>query len=314
MSDDHSEDHRFRKKLSTIIRLHIDTVAGLFSGVTTAGLFNPWDRALYISVCERRPFLNQQNFRAPFHGFWQSVVQRTISGGLYFILQGQIKAIIEPTISKNYGPKPKTSHFLVGITAGVLNGMILNQLAVVKYQAWNIREGTSFWKAARHMYAMGGITPFFKGIYVTGTRDMVFGAFYEVVRTWLRLSIEFKERPTIPHVIEPPQSKKMIFYCFIANMIAAACATVASSPFNYARTIIYATPAKQVPPSTMRCLAELWREVRAQKGLSGRLSHLQQRLRVGWGTARVGVGMALGQQLYDWSKTLLEDTAILLAK
>ena len=36
-----------------------------------AGLFNPWDRALYLSVKHSRPFLSGENFQRPYQGFWQ---------------------------------------------------------------------------------------------------------------------------------------------------------------------------------------------------------------------------------------------------
>jgi hypothetical protein len=62
-------------------------VAGTFSGVVQAGLFNPYDRALYLSVRDQRPFVHVGNFVEPFRGFSQAVVQRTIAGGLYFVLQ-----------------------------------------------------------------------------------------------------------------------------------------------------------------------------------------------------------------------------------
>ncbi|EWM23565.1 hypothetical protein Naga_101424g1 [Nannochloropsis gaditana] len=44
---------------------------GLIGGVTQAGLFNPWDRALYLSVKYSRPFLSVANFQRPYQGFWQ---------------------------------------------------------------------------------------------------------------------------------------------------------------------------------------------------------------------------------------------------
>ena len=36
-----------------------------------------------------------------------------------------------------------------------------------------------------------------------------------------------------------------------------------------------------------------------REGVINRLKHLQNRLRIGWGTLRVAAGMALGQQVYD---------------
>jgi hypothetical protein len=71
----------------------------------------------------------------------------------------------------------------VGITAGAINGIALNQLAVVKYHVWNDRQASNFTSAARRLYQAGGLPTFFRGARVTGLRDTVFGIIYEVGRT-----------------------------------------------------------------------------------------------------------------------------------
>ena len=50
-------------------------ISGFCSGVVNAGLFNPYDRALYLSVKHKRPFLSGSNFQRPFQGFLQTVVR-----------------------------------------------------------------------------------------------------------------------------------------------------------------------------------------------------------------------------------------------
>jgi hypothetical protein len=69
-----------RVLVPTLLETNINTVAGLVCGLFQAGLFNPWDRALYLSVRDRRPFLHATNFKNPFQGFWQAIVHRTIAG------------------------------------------------------------------------------------------------------------------------------------------------------------------------------------------------------------------------------------------
>lgn len=51
---------------------------GLIGGITQAGLFNPWDRALYLSVKESRPFLAWDNFSRPYQGFGQAILQASM--------------------------------------------------------------------------------------------------------------------------------------------------------------------------------------------------------------------------------------------
>lgn len=186
--------------------------------------------------------------------------------------------------------------------------MILNQLAVVKYQAWNHREGTSFFSASLQLYRQSGIVGFFKGIYATGIRDLVFGICYEGFRVGLRINYEkiVAKQPVV--VIEPPRTTHKIIVCFLINFSAAAVATLASSPFNYVRSMQFYTASENNHPTNARilsCLGQLWKETCEYKSTVERISFLQQRLRIGWGTARVGVGMAFGQQVFDWCKRML---------
>jgi len=60
---------------------------GLVSGIAQAGVFNPWDRALYLSQKHDRKFLDFRNFENPMAGVTQTLFQRAISNGLYFPLE-----------------------------------------------------------------------------------------------------------------------------------------------------------------------------------------------------------------------------------
>jgi len=258
------------------------TVSGLVSGCVVAGAFSPWDRALYLSVSRNRPFLTGANWTTPYHGFNQAIIQRVVSNSCYFVLQRQVMEF-----GKNLVAAKKLNGLLyslyVGSVAGALNGMFLNQLATVKYHMWN-NPGWSFSTASSHMYRKGGLNVFFKGIRATGMRDMTFGCVYEPLRRLLRR-------------LHPDLSSSVVF---LFNAASAAVATVASGPFNYIRTMQYAHPPDLPPPKHLTVLASLAGEVRGQPTLSAKLWYLQAKLRVGWGTARVAVGMAVGQQVFDY--------------
>jgi hypothetical protein len=62
-------------------------ICGIAAGVIQAGIFNPYDRALYLSVKDHRPFLRIENWKSPYSGFFQSIGSRALSGGLYFPLE-----------------------------------------------------------------------------------------------------------------------------------------------------------------------------------------------------------------------------------
>jgi hypothetical protein len=54
-------------------------LAGVLSGVTVAGISNPYDRALYLSIKHHRRFLSKTNWIQPYKGFLSGIVIRTIS-------------------------------------------------------------------------------------------------------------------------------------------------------------------------------------------------------------------------------------------
>lgn len=220
------------------------------------------------------------------------------------MLQSRISTLVEEAAGKDVNER--TMNFLVGMGAGVCNGAVLSPLAAVKYHSWG-KEGARFLETARGMAANGGVRPFFKAINATAVRDMTFGCVYEVGRVMIRRSVG-----SYWHGIEGSREKERSgqhqseTVAAVANMTAAGLATGLSAPLNYARNMKLATPATQTPPTTAAALRDLWRDtIREPGGLPRKASFLQERLRVGWGTARVAVGMAMGQWLFDRSRGML---------
>jgi hypothetical protein len=89
--------------------------AGVLSGGVCAAVFNPWDRALYLSVLHERAFCRLANWRNPFQGIYQSFLQRTLSSGLYFPLIDLSIPLCEKNIGKT---KPGLVNFIAGNMAG----------------------------------------------------------------------------------------------------------------------------------------------------------------------------------------------------
>ena len=129
----------------------------------------------------------------------------------------------------------------------------------------------------------GGLRPFLNGITPTICRDVVFGGCY----TWLRLQIQVWFDLSLQD-----QWK--------ANMMAATMATIVSGPFNYARNMQYSTPVRKEAPSISVVLKELIVETMQQSTRIQQIMFVTHRLRIGWGTARVALGMAFGHSVYDW--------------
>lgn len=195
---------------------------------------------------------------------------------------------------------------LVGLSAGAINGSLLNQLATVKHQSWG-KEGAKFLETAFLMYRRGGIRPFFKGNLATTQRDTIFGVVYETGRHSLKQYVLNRQ----------DQSPLALPINIACDCTAAAFGTIMSSPLNYVRNMKYASSASCKAPSTRKILVSLWKQALRHhkeglakgdpplKALCRGFGYLQDRLRIGWGTARVAVGMALGQTLFDATKRCL---------
>ena len=60
----------------------------------------------------------------------------------------------------------------------------------------------------------------------------------------------------------------------------------------------YSTPPEHIPLTTTAIFTELIRAMRLEKGYINKCIYVLKQLRIGWGTARVGVGMAFGSEFY----------------
>ena len=105
-------------------------LCGLLAGVAQAAMFNPYDRALYLSIKEKRAFLLYTNWSSPYNGFLQSIGGRAISGGLYFPVEHMFLHALLDCDNK------AMRNFIAGTSAGAVNAILLNPLTAVKYKTW----------------------------------------------------------------------------------------------------------------------------------------------------------------------------------
>lgn len=254
-----------------------DMSAGLCVGLCKALIFNPWDRAMYLSVKEHRPFLHRENFVNPFHGATQSMMQRAVTQGFYFPLKAVTNSNLGPYLTE-MNLSTTQAHSVEGIFAGGMNGAISAPVSVIRHEVWGT-EGASLRSSVTHLYKHGGAKVFFKGAGLTVVRDMLSAATYECLR----------------HTLRSKTSSK-----FWSDFVAAATATALGSPMNYARRMKYCTPAGETPPNAVRSLIDLWRKSKQlHPQLKARTLYLCQRLSLGWGELRVGAGLAVGQHMFD---------------
>jgi len=234
---------------------------GLASGLGQSTLFNPYDRAMYRSIVEKKPFLDGSNWRGnPFAGVSPSFIQRSVSAGLYFPLEDFFRR----TVSTNYA--------VDGILVGIIGGVFTTPFNSVKYAMWS-SASTSMSCTARDLYASGGAARLMRGAVPTLYRDMSFGVVFSVLR----------------HKGDNG---------FVNNVLAAFIATAISSPFNYARMKVYGS---HTPIPTSIILSGLGREIHSHhpSSLFEQAKFTFRTLNIGWGALRVGLGMGVGSQIYN---------------
>lgn len=267
--------------------------SGVLTGAICAGFFNPWDRGLYLSVKHQRPFLTAANFRQPFQGVYQAIFQRSLAWGSYYIVQGVMNSF-RPIMVDEWHLQPFYVQMAIGFTAGSISAFINNPLSVIKYHTWGHDERKFFDSVMEHWHH-GGMHSFTKGLKPTIMREIAFGIIYEESR-YKTLEVTSKLLAT------PNDNDKSISFTelkFGVNMFSGGLATIFSSPFNYVRNMHYATPVTEKPQSVIEVLKKLYVESRQQPTLLNQVGFFRQQLRIGWGTARVAAGMAVGQLVYD---------------
>lgn len=153
----------------------------------------------------------------------------------------------------------------------------------------------SFYSTAKRMFEQGGIRVFILGSASTLARDLMFGAVYAGLRHELLHDLQ-------DDILNKDSHRPIARY--VINMVSACCATILSSPMNYVRNIHYSVNPKEIDRYRTNAITVLWRLwKRAQRyhphSTMDRWHFLQLQLRIGWGTARVGVGMAFSEQIYN---------------
>lgn len=180
------------------------------------------------------------------------------------------------------GLQGSMANFLGGGLTGATTAVLMNPFNAIKYQMWGF-DNLTMRGTAQKMYNQRGPLAFYRAVQVTVMRDGVFGWVYSGSRLSIAQFMETGAGPSLP-----------------ANVMAASLAVAISSPFNYARNMQFGAAGKA--PSMISALQRLHGEAITKRQLEGRraeLAYIIQRLALGWGTLRVGVGMAVGQKIYD---------------
>lgn len=256
------------------------TFFGLLSGVTNVIIFNPFDRALNLATKNHTSIFlkGYWNPRVMYQGIHHGIIQRTISYGLWYPAVDMVKTIIDKNGASN---KYIDNQILASMFASGLIGLSTSPVSAAKQQYWNSDQKIGIFKFAKQMYKIGGPYAFVRGTTVTVMRDMKFGLIFGYM--------SFTHNKEKKFLIDAP---------------FATIATIASSPYNYIRVMKYKTECN-VHTSSFEILRDLVKIVQKEcpHGVWRQIIYIfHNKLNVGWGSARVGLGMAFSRQLYEYFK------------
>lgn len=264
-------------------------------------------------IHKRKHLWCRENFDRPFQGFGNAAVHRVLTQGMYLLWQDIFFSLWDSYAvglqqanqvegGDNEQQKAEDSYLQgvtkslgVGLFAGTLSGFLLNGFSLVKYQMWargevsGARSPPGVMTFAWQMFREGGSKMFVRGLRTTVIRDAVFGITYEVLRYTPRHQ---KEQESFGEKI-------------LRDTVAGSVGSAVSSPINYVRGLEYAAPVSSSPAGRLFLVRQLVTESRGAvtPEAYGSVAHralcrwrfLNERLNIGWGSLRVGVGMAVGQ-------------------
>ena len=141
---------------------NIEIISGLSTGIISAIIFNPIDKAIYVSTTKNVNFLHRENWRNLYKGSSYTIMTRLITSGLYF------------TYIDYYSTHSNSNSKTALITSIACS--ITNPLQLIKFNSWynnyNTRESIKL-ILNKHGYKGFGI-----GIFALLTRDFIFNYIY----------------------------------------------------------------------------------------------------------------------------------------
>lgn len=276
--------------MTLVANTDIDTVSAFFAATLCAILFNPWDRALYLSSNKNNRFFSKENFNKPFHGFPQAILQR---GAVYLLMQTKLEHSLKPLLRKEFDFSESAAQLSVGVLAGGVNGLSLNSIIAIKHHTWGDPNRT-FSSSVQMMWAKGGYHAFLNGVHASALRGVIYGGVYEVSRKWIG---------------EASSQNAMIGYesqrKFFSNWCAAMLACIAASPIVYMRSIQHATEPGVTPPTMRTILNAVWMESKAHHTVLGKACFFPRKFKTWPGITGASLRMAVSQQVCDATRNFL---------
>lgn len=303
------------KKIIKYDNLYKQTFFGILSGLINVVIFNPFDRALNLATKNSTSVFIKKywNPLTMYQGIHHGIIQRTISYGLWYPIVDKVHISFDKLNVKN---KYIDSKVLATTVASGLIGLVTSPVSATKQQYWGSDQKKGMVKFAIDMYKIGGLYAFVRGTTVTVKRDMTFGLIFGYFSlsknktecksySYKNLLFVYDNSFLIKYKNTQVFSLNYNQTSFLFDSLIATLATIASSPFNYIRIMKYST-ACDVHLSSFAILKNLYKiiNVECPQIIPKQIIYMfYNKFNVGWGSVRVGIGMAFSKQLYEYFKT-----------
>lgn len=256
-------------------------IAGLTTGLISTILFNPIDKALYLFSAKNASLLSLETWKRPYQGVHHAIINRTVSYGLYYSLLDYYGDLfkrqgIRGTVFNN----DLFGKIMPGIATGMTTAIFTNPINLIKHYGWNsgLRVIPIIQTVKVQEGLLKGLT---RGLGMTISRDIVFTVPYNVGYQYAKSKIKD------PSVL-------------IATNVAISCGcTVLCSPLNYVRSMKYAATCYKQNPKAYQIVRDMVNAVNELEGVSKKIRYISRSFCLGPGTLRVGLGVSLGQYLYE---------------
>lgn len=136
--------------------------SGITTGIISSILFNPIDKAIYISTTKNISIFNRQAWHNSYKGTLNTILTRLITSGLYF-------SIIDNLSSKH-------SIFETAVITSIVCNTFTNPIQLLKYHSWY--NNISFHDSFKFIYKTYGIRGFGIGYASILLRDICFNYSY----------------------------------------------------------------------------------------------------------------------------------------
>ena len=248
------------------------TFASLTSGFSQAIILNPFDKAYFSHLKTRRPLMHPLNWKGPFQGMWNSAFTKLVGYGFYYQFID-----IYTNITNHATTNEQLRNLAPCILTGTTTALFINPFIATKSYTWN-QKAMNMQQIAKDMMIRAGPLSFGRGLPLTVARESGFSLIYNSLR------VKYTKNKNDP-------------FHFSLNVLFACLGTIVVHPFYYSRSKKYMTCYTQKSPTMYNLLKET--TVGSPKQITKKIPYYMNRLGMGWWTLRVGIGMAMGQAIYD---------------